>query len=318
MSTAPQHDRAATISYLRRARGHLSAAFAILENPSVEACHGAVHLLRVWKTLIQFEDPDAPTTGEDLLTAIRQQRFSVLSASRRKTSEAFVLQLLEVENADLWDVQPSLSRRRALVQARQLANMLRRLERTHASGWNAANPRSRHALVVGVMVFLAIGLSGMFVWLGAEKPPWQGSYFPTPDFQGKPIQRQDAVIDFDWREDAPLPELPPNNFSVRWETCLIIEDPSSASFQLSSDDGSKLFIDNTLIIDNGGIHEQRSRGLQIDLEPGSHHLRVDYVDATGSASVTFSASLDGSLPQPLRTSLKAPSRSDGSSNPCSD
>jgi hypothetical protein len=47
-------------------------------------------------------------------------------------------------------------------------------------------------------------------------------------------------------------------------------------FRLLSDDGSKLYIDSILIIDNDGTHAPKSITGEIYLSPGTYPIRVDY------------------------------------------
>lgn len=48
------------------------------------------------------------------------------------------------------------------------------------------------------------------------------------------------------------------------------------SFRLSSDDGSKLFIDDSLVIDNDGLHPVSSAEGAIDLDRSDHHITLQY------------------------------------------
>jgi len=58
------------------------------------------------------------------------------------------------------------------------------------------------------------------------------------------------------------------------------------TFYLESDDGSRLFLGNTRIIDHDGAHSmsERSSAL-IGLKAGRHRLRVEYFEGTGSAGL---------------------------------
>src|SRR5690606_31449281 len=51
-------------------------------------------------------------------------------------------------------------------------------------------------------------------------------------------------------------------------------------FRLTSDDGSRLVIDDTEVIDNDGLHGAESKDGSIALEPGYHDLRVEFFDNT--------------------------------------
>ena len=63
--------------------------------------------------------------------------------------------------------------------------------------------------------------------------------------------------------------------------------PASASytFYLDSDDGSKLFIDNELVVDNDGAHGMRELSGVVALEPGLHKIAIEYFDFAGSAGL---------------------------------
>lgn len=58
--------------------------------------------------------------------------------------------------------------------------------------------------------------------------------------------------------------------------------PSSGNyeFRLSSDDGSRLVIDDATIIDHDGLHGESSKEATVALDAGVHDLRVEYFDNT--------------------------------------
>ncbi|MBN1323591.1 MAG: hypothetical protein JW986_06280 [Methanotrichaceae archaeon] len=48
------------------------------------------------------------------------------------------------------------------------------------------------------------------------------------------------------------------------------------AFRLASDDGSRLFVDGKIVIDNDGVHTTRSVSGNIYLDRGEHFIEVDY------------------------------------------
>ncbi|MNT76974.1 PA14 domain protein [compost metagenome] len=54
-------------------------------------------------------------------------------------------------------------------------------------------------------------------------------------------------------------------------------------FRLYSDDGSRLYINGQLVIDNDGVHSPSSVTAELTLNPGLHDIRVDYFQGPGSA-----------------------------------
>ena len=65
-------------------------------------------------------------------------------------------------------------------------------------------------------------------------------------------------------------------FAIDYEGDFQIDKPGKYRFDLTSDDGAKLYIDDNLIIDNDGIHEAQSLRGSAVLSAGIHHLHVPY------------------------------------------
>lgn len=57
------------------------------------------------------------------------------------------------------------------------------------------------------------------------------------------------------------------------------------TFSVESDDGSKLYIGDTLIVDNDGLHGMEDRSGDIGLQPGRHAIRVEFFERGGGAGV---------------------------------
>lgn len=66
------------------------------------------------------------------------------------------------------------------------------------------------------------------------------------------------------------------NFAIRFTTKLLITEAKSYTFALYSDDGSKLYIDNHLVINNDGVHPSAKQSGSIYLTPGEHPAVVEY------------------------------------------
>ena len=88
---------------------------------------------------------------------------------------------------------------------------------------------------------------------------------------------------------APRGDIPRDEFSIRWDTCLRVDEPVRATFELGSDDGAYLLVDGRTIIDNGGSHIFLTKRGEIELVPGVHHLELRYSESNGGAGVTLRA-----------------------------
>ena len=65
-------------------------------------------------------------------------------------------------------------------------------------------------------------------------------------------------------------------FAIDYSGRFWIVDPGKYTFSLLSDDGSRLSIDDRLVIDNDGLHPPQEKTGTIDLAGGIHRMRVSY------------------------------------------
>ena len=66
------------------------------------------------------------------------------------------------------------------------------------------------------------------------------------------------------------------NFAIRFRAKLAVDTPGQYFFELYSDDGSKLFINGQLIVDNDGVHQPISSFGYLDLKAGFHPVEIHY------------------------------------------
>lgn len=118
-------------------------------------------------------------------------------------------------------------------------------------------------------------------------PAFVGVYFRDTVFSEPVLTRRDPSIAFDWGSRPPVVSMLSDNFAVRWEGSLHIASPGKYTFYLTSDDGSRFFLDGTLVIDNWGSHAEHTEEGTVELAQGLHQLRVEYFDKVGSAMVRF-------------------------------
>jgi len=116
-----------------------------------------------------------------------------------------------------------------------------------------------------------------------------GEYFEGTDLTGEPaFKRVDAQVDFDWQDDGPGGGLAADGFSVRWTGQLRPRESGKYAIGLRSDDGSRLFLDDKLLIDNWGQHGTVTRTQVVELKTGhTHAVRIEYFEAVGAATMVF-------------------------------
>jgi hypothetical protein len=67
-----------------------------------------------------------------------------------------------------------------------------------------------------------------------------------------------------------------------------VKQDDQYTFFTSSDDGSKLYIGDTLVVDNDGLHGMQEREGTIGLRAGKHAIRVDFFEKIGGEGLCVS------------------------------
>jgi len=82
-----------------------------------------------------------------------------------------------------------------------------------------------------------------------------------------------------------------DHFAVRWTGKIRIDTPGHVEFSLTSDDGSRLYVDGELAVDNPGIHALHTEQAALDLSAGLHDIRLEYFECEGGAAVKLAYKL---------------------------
>jgi hypothetical protein len=114
---------------------------------------------------------------------------------------------------------------------------------------------------------------------------FHGVYFDTDQWTEPVFYRIDPEIGFDYNDGSPVKDLiDPESFSVRWTAFMKVDAETKATFFLSTDDGSRLWIDGQLVVDHWGHHGKEEKSGETTLAPGVHELRIDYYEEYGWAA----------------------------------
>lgn len=118
------------------------------------------------------------------------------------------------------------------------------------------------------------------VTLQAGKPGmayryYEGNFETLPDFKTlKPLKTgtvQDLNVEL-------LAGSRIDHYAIVYEGYVDIPADDLYYFYTRSDDGSKFYIHDQLVVDNDGSHEERARGGDIALKKGLHPFRVEYFE----------------------------------------
>jgi outer membrane protein OmpA-like peptidoglycan-associated protein len=106
----------------------------------------------------------------------------------------------------------------------------------------------------------------------------KGEYFAGRNFGNLVMTRTDPKIDFNWkRGTAPTSGMNPQDFSIRWTGR--IQAPVSGTYTFSAmvDDGIRVWVGNTRIIDGWGMNDNVDFSGKVALEAGKkYELKVEY------------------------------------------
>ncbi len=90
---------------------------------------------------------------------------------------------------------------------------------------------------------------------GLAAPGLAGSFFNNTTLAGPPaLVRVDSTVDFNWASSSPDSAVNADNFSARWTGFVRVATTGNFTFQTVSDDGVRLTINGTRVIDNWTVH----------------------------------------------------------------
>ncbi|WP_153801047.1 fibronectin type III domain-containing protein [Foetidibacter luteolus] len=115
---------------------------------------------------------------------------------------------------------------------------------------------------------------------GATSQPvyyyYEGSYDVLPNFSAMTAKRTGNISNF----NISIASVQ-DNFAFRFESIINIPTTGNYTFYTASDDGSQLFIDGNLVVNNDGLHGTVERSGQVSLTAGVHNIRVTFFERGG-------------------------------------
>ena len=110
-------------------------------------------------------------------------------------------------------------------------------------------------------------------------------YFANPGFDGLPASRRvDRRVDFNWTFSPPAPGLGTEWYSVRWSGFITARD-DSVRLAVEGDDGYRLWIDDSLVIDADRKTSYGLRDATIALGGKRRTIRLQYRQSAGPGRI---------------------------------
>jgi len=117
----------------------------------------------------------------------------------------------------------------------------------------------------------------------------KGEYFNNMDLSGAPaLVRVDQEVQFDWGGGSPDPKINVDHFSVRWTGKLVAPGTKNCQISVTTDDGVRVWVDGTLLVDSWHDRGAGSDVFDLSLEQGrEYNLRIEYYENGGGASASL-------------------------------
>jgi hypothetical protein len=145
-------------------------------------------------------------------------------------------------------------------------------------------PVTRHIYSVGEgngmkVALYDTALASLRSWKSeGVRPAWEGTCFSFD------------LGEFEHRQD---------NYVVLYEGDLSVQREGDFEISLSSDDGSRLWVDGNLCVDNDGYHGMLEKRNTLKLAAGYHSMKVEFFQAGGAAGLELRLGRVGEVLKPI-------------------
>jgi hypothetical protein len=160
-------------------------------------------------------------------------------------------------------------------------------------------PTRRFLLKALLAIGIAWAMVGVARLAGLTQSGLRAQYFATQDWTGPPARTQvdpevsTIQMSRGWRF------TPRDVFSIRWSGYLFVDRPGDYLFRTISDDGSELYVDGRLIVNNAGVHGLIARDGHIRLDAGPHAVVLRFSQAGGPYELSWLWARDQQPPLPV-------------------
>jgi hypothetical protein len=140
---------------------------------------------------------------------------------------------------------------------------------------------------------LAVDKVWSFTVAAAPPPSTQqglkGDYFNNQNLTALVLTRLDPTVNFNWGGGAPAASIAPDTFSVRWTGEVKADHTQTYTFSTVSNDGVRLWIGGTLLIDDWIDHPPTEKSGSISLQAGQWYpVTLEYYEGVGTSVVSLS------------------------------
>ena len=125
-------------------------------------------------------------------------------------------------------------------------------------------------------------------------------YYRELGLKGSPVTRVEPTVNFDWQTNAPLANFPPERFSVRFVGRIKAPKSGTFTFTTYSDDGVRLWLNDSLLINQWNDHSVTAHSSTVNLIEGEFYkIRLEYYDNTADAVIKLNWTYPGQAEQAI-------------------
>jgi PA14 domain len=126
---------------------------------------------------------------------------------------------------------------------------------------------------------------------GCTSSQWRATYFANRTLSGSPAgERCEAAVDYNWGSAGPTGVgVGTDNFSARWVKTQNFA-AGSHTFTATADDGIRVYLDGTLIIDQWRDQSPTTYTVTRQVTAGNHQVRMEYYENAGGAVASLAIS----------------------------
>ena len=116
----------------------------------------------------------------------------------------------------------------------------------------------------------------------------KGDYYDGVNFEKYIGTKIDTNIDYYWLWTPPFKGMDPSKCSVRWTGRIMAPESGKFTFSASVDDGVRVWVGNTQIIDNWKLNNMAHSKGTFHMEAGEYYdLKIEYFNAMAEAEITL-------------------------------
>ena len=117
----------------------------------------------------------------------------------------------------------------------------------------------------------------------------RGEYFDDGDLAVPVLTRVDGTVDFDWGLGSPNAAINPEHFSARWTGRVLPATTEAYTFRTDNDNGTRLWVDGRLIINDWTTHAPAPRFGTVQLTAGvPADIKLEFYEDGGGAAAKLS------------------------------